>query len=134
MKKIVSRAVEFLFVLLLGVVLATPQDVFAQNHVVASSDLQKDVAAASASRHRNLAKLEGFLSSTEAQQAMKSVHIKYRQIKNAIPQLDDDDLALLAARSEKAQKDFAAGKISDRDLLIIIVAVVALVLIIVAVR
>ncbi len=134
MKKLISRTVECLFVLLLGVVLAAPQDVFAQNHVVTSSDLQNDVAAASASRQRNLAQLESFLSSTEAQQAMKSVHIKYRQIKNAIPQLNDDDLAQLAARSEKAQKDFAAGRISDRDLLIILVAVVALILIIVAVR
>ena len=42
--------------------------------------------------------------------------------------------AQLASRAEKAQADFAAGNLSDRDLLIIVLAVAALVLIIVAVR
>ena len=134
MKKSLSRALDFLFVLLLGLVLAIPHDVFAQNHVVSSSDIQKDVAAASASRQQNLAQVEGFLSSREAQQAMKSAHINYEQVKNAVRQLNDDDLARLSARSEKAQKDFAAGNLSDRDLLIILLCIAALVLIIVAVR
>ncbi len=134
MKKSLSRAVEFSFVLLLGLVLATPQDVLAQNHVVSSSDIQKDVAAASASRQKNLAQLEGFLSSKEGQRAMKSARIDYQQVKSAVRQLNDDDLARLSARSEKAQKDFAAGRLADRDLIIILVGIAALILIIVAVR
>jgi hypothetical protein len=55
-------------------------------------------------------------------------------VKNAVSQLSDQDLAQLASRASKAQADFAAGSLSDRDLIIIILAVVALVLIIVAVR
>jgi hypothetical protein len=43
-------------------------------------------------------------------------------------------MAQLAARSQTAQADFAAGRMSDRDLIIILLAVVALILIIVAVR
>jgi hypothetical protein len=43
-------------------------------------------------------------------------------------------MAELSARSEKAQADFAAGRISDRDLIIILIAIVALILIIEAVR
>ncbi len=134
MKKSLLRAIDFSLVLVLGLVLATPQDVLAQNHVVSSSDIQKDVAAASASRQQNLAQLESFLSSKEAQRAMKSAHINYQQVKNAVRQLNNDDLARLSARSEKAQKDFAAGTMSDRDLIIILVAIAALILIIVAVR
>jgi hypothetical protein len=134
MKTGISRVLQLFFALLLGAALAIPQDALAQNHVVTSSDLQKDVTAASAARQKNLAQVEGFLSSTEAQRAMKSVHVNPQQVKNAIPQLNDDELAQLSARSEKAQKDFAAGNINDHDLLIILVAVVALVLIIVAVR
>lgn len=134
MKKSLSRVIDFSLVLLLGLVLATPRDVLAQNHVVSSSDIQKDVAAASAARQKNLAQLDGFLSSTEAQHAMKSVHLNYQQVKTAVRQLNDDDLARLSARSEKAQKDFAAGTMSDRDLIIILVAIAALILIIVAVR
>jgi hypothetical protein len=134
MKTGISRVLQLFFALLLGALLAIPQDALAQNHVVTSSDLQKDVAAASAVRQKNLAQVEGFLSSTEAQRAMKSAHVNPQQVKNAIPQLNDDELAQLSARSEKAQKDFAAGNINDHDLLLILVAVVALILIIVAVR
>ena len=129
-----THPLEFLLILLLGSVLANPEAVLAQNHVVTPADLQKDVAGASFTRQKNLVQAEGFISSTEAQQAMKSAHINSQQVKNAIPQLNDDELAQLSARSEKAQKDFAAGNITDRDLLIILVGIAALVLIIVAVR
>lgn len=134
MKKYFFRTVDMLFVLLLAAALATPQDVFAQDHVITSSDLQKDVAAASAARQKNLAQIENFLSSAKAQRAMRSAHISYQQVRNAVPQLSDAELATLAERSAKTQKDFAAGTISDRDLLIILVGVAALILIIVAVR
>ena len=80
-----------------------------------------------------LVQVEGFLSSAEAQQAMKSTHIDPQQVKNAIPQMNDDELAQLSARSEKAQKDFAGGRISDRDLLLILLGVAVLILLIVAV-
>jgi len=134
MKMGIPRMFQFLFMLLIGAILAIPQGALAQDHVVTPSDLQKDVSAASATRQKNLAQVEDFLSSTQAQQAMKSVHANPQQVKNAVPQLSDDELSQLSARSEKAQKDFAAGNINDRDLLIILVGIVALILIIVAVR
>jgi hypothetical protein len=40
----------------------------------------------------------------------------------------------LAARADKIDKDFAAGALSERDLLIILLLVAALILVIVAVR
>ena len=130
----ISFVLKFAFLSLLGVFLAIPQGAHAQDHVVPPSDLQKDVSAVSATRQKNLAQVEEFLSSSAAQQAMKSAHINPEQVKNAIPQMSDDELAQLSARSEKAQKDFAAGRISDRDLLIILVGVAVLILIIVAVH
>jgi hypothetical protein len=48
--------------------------------------------------------------------------------------MSDDEIAQLSARSEKAQKDFAGGRLSDRDLLIILVGIAALILIVVAVH
>jgi hypothetical protein len=134
MKMRISLAFQFVFMLLLGAVLTIPQAALAQDHVVSPLDLQKDLSAASATRQKNLAQVEGFLSSTEAQQAMKSAHLNPGQVKNAVPQLSDDELAQLSARSEKAQKDFAGGRISDRDLLIILVGIGVLILIIVAVH
>jgi hypothetical protein len=129
-----SLVLKFAFISLFAVFLAIPQGGRAQDHVVPPSDLQKDVSAVSATRQKNLAQVDDFLSSSAAQQAMKSAHIDPQQVKNAIPQMSDDELAQLSARSEKAQKDFAAGRISDRDLLIILVGVAVLILVIVAVR
>jgi hypothetical protein len=134
MMKPFSRAVGSLCALLLSLILATPRDALAQNHVVSPLELQKDVAATSASRQENLTQVESFLSSEEAQRAIKSAHINYQEVKNAVRQLSNEDLAQLSTRSEKAQKDFAAGTLSDRDLLIILLCIAALVLIIVAVR
>jgi len=74
------------------------------------------------------------LSMQEMQQAMKSKGIHPQQVTNAVSQLNDADLAQLAARSAKAQRDFAAGNIDNHDLLLILVGIAALILIIVAVR
>jgi len=49
-------------------------------------------------------------------------------------QVWDDELAQLAAKVQTTQADFAAGKMSDHDLIIILIAIAALILIIVAVR
>lgn len=134
MKKLVLPTVNLLFVLLLALVLAIPQDAIAQSHVVSSADLQRDVAAASAARHKNLAQLEAFLSSPAARQALKSAHINYLEVKNAVPQLSNQDLARLSLLSQKTQKNFTAGNITNHDLLLILVGIAALILIIVAVR
>jgi len=55
-------------------------------------------------------------------------------VKTAASTLTDQELARLASRADKAQADFAAGTLSDRDLIIILVGIAALILIIVAVR
>src|SRR5258708_39350281 len=129
-----ARGVARLEGWLLSRVLTLRREALTQNPVVSPMELKKDVAAAATSRQKNAAQVESFLSSEEAQRAMKSAHINYQEVKNAVRQLNDEDLARLSARSEKAQKDFAAGTLSDRDLLIIIVAIAVIVLIIVAVR
>ena len=134
MKKLLLRTVDLVFVLLLALVLAIPQGAIAQSHVVSAADLQRDVAAASAARQRNVAQLESFFSSPEARQALKSNRIDYRQVKEAVPQLSNDDLARLSLLSQQTQKNFAAGDITNHDLLLILVGVAALILIIVAVR
>jgi hypothetical protein len=134
MKRSLSSAVGLVLVLLLGLILASPGAALAQDHVVSPREIQKDAAGASAARQQHVQQLDGFLSSNEAQQALKSAHMDPQEVKNAVGQLDDEDLTRLSARAEKAQREFAAGNLSDRDLLIILVCVAALILIIVAVR
>ena len=111
-----------------------PTDLLAQQHVVSPSDLQKEMSAATQARQRNLETLQQFLSSPAAEKALKSSHVDAQQVKSAISTLNDDELAQLSSRAQKTQADFAAGRLSDRDLILILVAIVALILIIVAVR
>ena len=106
----------------------------AQTHVVNPADLRNEVLAASASRQRNVETVNNFLSSAQAQKALGSAGVNPALVKATVSSLDDRELARLAARSEKAQADFAAGRIGDRDLLLIMLGLVALILIIIAVR
>jgi hypothetical protein len=116
--------------------LAVPQNTSAQaaDHVVSPADLQKATVDASQVRQKNLDTLNKFFSSTEAQKALETAHMNPAQVKTAVAGLSDEELAQLAARANKAQANFAAGTMSDRDLLIILVAIAALILIIVAVH
>jgi hypothetical protein len=118
----------------LVMIFAVPPAVLAQTHVVDSTELQKQLVAASQSRKENLEQVQGFLSLPAARKALKNAGVDEQQVKTAVAGMSDSELANLASRTRKAQSDFAAGTLSDRDLIIIILAVVALVLIIVAVR
>ncbi len=115
-------------------VFAVPPSLLAQAHVVSPADLQQQLFAAGQSRKDNLEIVQRFLSSPVAEKAMSSLHADARQVTNAVSSLSDQELAQMAARASKAQADFAAGNINDHDLLIILVAILALILIIVAVR
>jgi hypothetical protein len=118
----------------LAIVFMIPQDSLAQSHVVSLGELQGAAVAATQARERNIETLRAFVSSPVAEKALKSAHIDAQQVKNSVSRLNDQELAQLASRASKAQADFAAGRLSDRDLIIILIAVVALILIIVAVR
>ena len=115
-------------------VFSVPSNLVAQIHVVSEAELQKATTAATQARLRNIATIQQFLSSTEAQKALKTARVDPQRVTRAVAQLDDQELAQLATRASLAQADFAAGNINDRDLLIILVAIAALILIIVAVR
>ncbi len=121
---------------LLVAAFAIPQSLVAQasDHLVSPAELQKAVTDASQKRQQNLDTLKDFFSSEKAQKALASTHTNPEQVKKAVAGLSDDELAQLASRANKAQTDFAAGNIDDRDLLIILVAIAALILIIVAVH
>jgi hypothetical protein len=106
----------------------------AQTHVVNPADLQNEAVTASSVRQHNLQTINSFLSSSKADKVFGAAGIDPSQLKTAVSALNDQELARLAARSEKAQADFAAGRLTDRDLLIILLGVAALILIIVAVR
>ncbi len=132
-----KQAVRVATACVLTTLFAVPQNLVAQAaaaHVVGPADLQKAAVSATQTRERNLHTVQSFLSSEKAVKAIKSAHMDPQQVKTTVASLNDAELAQMAARADKAQADFAAGNLTDRDLIWIIVAIAALILIIVAVR
>ena len=105
-----------------------------KQHVVSLSDLNKDAALPTQTRQSNEEAVRTLLSSDPGQKAFKSVNLDYQKVDKAVGQLSDEDLAKLAERSRQAQSDFAAGRISDRDLLWIIVIAIGIIVLVVALR
>ena len=105
-----------------------------QQHVVSLSDLNKDAARPAQTRQSNEEAIRTLLSSDQAQKALKSANLDYQKVDKAVGQLSDEDLAKLAERSRRVQSGFAAGHISDRDLLWIIVIALAIIVLAIALR
>lgn len=106
----------------------------AQSHVASQADIQKELVNATQTRQKNIQKIERLWESDEALKALEAARINPKQINAAISTLNDAELARLAARADKVDNDFAAGRLSDRDLLFVVLGIAALILIIVAVR
>lgn len=134
MKFCTRMCLGLLFVL--GVTAGTSRPAISQEkeHAVSAQDLRKDVQKASADRQTNEGAIRALLSTEQGQKALKSTGADYTKVNQAVSQLSDEDAARMAAQSRAIEKDIAAGNFSDRDLLIVIVCIAALVLIIVAVR
>src|SRR5687768_12850679 len=88
----------------------------AQTQLVTPAELQKEAAAHTRTRQQNRDTVTAFLTSPEARRVLGSAPLGLERVKAAVSSLNDQELARLAARSEKVQADFAAGRITDRDL------------------
>lgn len=120
--------------LLLAVVAVMPSQLLADSHVVSPAEMQKQAVASSQARQQKIESLSNALSTSSAQKALKAAQMDPQRVKTAVASLSDEELSKLTSRADTAQADFAAGRISDRDLLLILVAIAALILIIVAVH
>lgn len=105
-----------------------------KQHVVSLSDLNKDAARPAQTRQSNEEAVRALLSSDSGQKALTSAGVDYQKVDKAVGQLSDEDVAKLAERSRKAQNDFAAGRISDRDLMWIIVIALGIIVLALVLR
>lgn len=105
-----------------------------KDHAVTFGQLRSDVQKAASTRQANEAAVREMFATKPGRDALKSAGIDYQKVDQAISQVDDAELARLADRSRDVQKDFAAGRMSDRDLLLILLVAVILIVVIVAVR
>lgn len=130
-----STVIPKLLVCVLAILVLVPAGLFAETaHVVSPADLHAKAAATSQVRQQNVAKVRDFLSGPVASDALQKAHIDANQVKGAVSQLDDQELAQLAAKADKANKDFAAGYLSTLDIALIILGVALIILIIVVVK
>jgi hypothetical protein len=111
-----------------------PQTLSAQTHVVSPADLQKQVVSSSKVRQENLKQVNEFFSSPIAQRALNHAHMDPVQVKSALSQLSDEELAKIAAQTDKAQRDFAAGALLDHKLELLVIAIAVIVVIILIVK
>lgn len=130
----VKMCVSVLAIALLFGLAGIPARAQDKQHVVTLSDLNKDAARQAQTRQSNEEAVRALLSSDTAQKALKSSNLTYQQVDKAVGQLNDEDLAKLAERSRRAQVDFAAGRISDRDMLWIILIALGIIVLAVALR
>jgi hypothetical protein len=124
-----ALAIVFVTTLASGAARAQAQD---NQHVVSLSELSKDSAAPAGTRQANEAAVRHLLSSDRGQKALESAKIDYAKVDKAVGQLSDEDVAKLADRSRQVEKDFAAGSLSDRDLLVIVIIAVLVIALIAA--
>lgn len=112
----------------------SPQNLAAQTHVVNPAELHNQVVSSSQARQHNQEQVNQFFSSPLAQKALRDAHIDATQVKTAVSTLSDEELARIAARTEKAQQDFAGGAITDHALVLIVIAIAVILIIVLAVK
>jgi pyruvate/2-oxoglutarate dehydrogenase complex dihydrolipoamide acyltransferase (E2) component len=122
---------SFVLVLIFSlIVLVSPGAAYSQEHVVTPAELQKDVLKSANARQADEARLERFLATPQAREAMRQAKVDYETVQSGVRMLSDAEVARLAARADKAQKDFAAGGIGSAELLIIIIALIVIIVVI----
>lgn len=103
----------------------------APQHLVTPGQLQNSAISASQARRHNIEELQQFLSTPQAQKAFQRAHANPQQVKKAVSGLSDQELAQLSQRATKAQSDFAAGRLSNEELILIALGIILLVVIII---
>ena len=104
-----------------------------QDHIVPVPDLHQAVRSAAQSRQDNLAKLDKFFGSEPARKALDTVKLDPVKVSRALTLLSDEELANLAARSDKLERDVAAGSLSNQQITYILIALATAVIILVIV-
>jgi hypothetical protein len=106
----------------------TVQTADPDSHLVSPTQLDLQLQESTATRQKHIEGLTKFLSTPQAEKAMKDAKIDPVQVKTAIPTLSNAELADLSTRADKTQHDFAAGGIGTLALALIIIAIVLIIL------
>jgi hypothetical protein len=118
-----ARFSPILSLLVCGLLLALPARMPAESHVVSTAQLRQTVNATAQARQAQVSKVETFFSSPRVEKTLRAAHLDPVQIRTAIPQLSDLELARLSSQTDKIQRDFAAGSLTNQQITYILIAV-----------
>ena len=122
------------FLLLPNLTVAAPVAVSDDgSQVVSPAELQKAVARRAAERSERIASLKKLFGTPQAERALRRAQLDPVRVQTAVASLDDADLARLAARAAAAQRDFAAGALSNQEITYILIALATAVVVLIIV-
>ena len=100
-----------------------------EDHIVSSQTLQQHLENSSSARQKSLDTLSKFMSTPQAEKAMRDAKIDPVQVQKAIPTLSDQELAKLSTRAADAQQKFSAGALTNNMLTLIIVLIAVIIIV-----
>jgi hypothetical protein len=106
----------------------------ADKHVVSLGELSKDAAGPAETRRANEAEIRQLFATVDGQKALKTANVDYAKIDRAVSSMSDEDVARISERARAIDHDFAAGNLTDHDLLVILIVVLIVVILIVVLR
>ena len=98
-------------------------------HLIPSAEFQLQLAAAEFQRQSNLRDVERILDREDAQQLLTKAGITTGEVREAIPQLDDQTLANLADQSRQVNEDVSGGFVGGIIILLVLALVLAVVIV-----
>jgi CHAD domain-containing protein len=119
--------------LIAGALFAPTLTVRGEDHLVSPTELHDTLTKSAETRQKNLEKVQRFFSSERVRKTLDSTKIDLKKVENTVHQLNDKELARLAAQAEKVQADVAAGALDNQEITYIIIALATAVLILVIV-
>ena len=131
-----KKITRFATMLLAAAVTAGPMWAQSQadQHVVSLGELNKAAAGPAETRRVNEAEIRQLFATVDGQKALKSANVDYAKIDRAVSSMSDEDVARISSRARELDRDFAAGNLTDHDLLVILIVVLIVVILIVVLR
>jgi hypothetical protein len=103
-------------------------------HVVSLDELSRDAARPAQTRRANEAEIRQLFATVDGQKALKTMNVDYAKIDRAVSSMSDEDVARISDRARAIDRDFAAGNLTDHDLLVILIIALIVIILIVVLR
>jgi hypothetical protein len=98
-------------------------------HLIPAAELQLQLATAELQRQNDVREVERILDREDAQQLLATAGLNASEVRQAIPQLDNETLANLADQSRQVNEDVAGGFVGGIIILLILALVLAVILV-----